>query len=59
CVRGHAMSAPSVGFRSHQLLQDLQNKQGAVLVAHADLSGYSVFEEASYWGWQAAERVLG
>ncbi|MFZ3191898.1 MAG: NAD(P)-binding protein [Moraxellaceae bacterium] len=58
CVRGHAMSAPSVGFRSHQLLQDLQNKQGSVLVAHADLSGYSVFEEASYWGWQAAERVL-
>ncbi len=59
CVRGHAMSAPSVGFRSHQLLQDLQNKQGAVLVAHSDLSGYSVFEEATYWGWQAAARVLG
>ena len=59
CVRGHAMSAPSVGFRSHRLLNDLQNKQGAVLVAHSDLSGYSVFEEASYWGWQAAARVLG
>ncbi len=59
CVRGHAMSAPSVGFRQNRLLQDLQQKQGAVLVAHSDLSGYSVFEEASYWGWQAAARVLG
>ncbi|MEC7118899.1 MAG: NAD(P)-binding protein [Pseudomonadota bacterium] len=58
CVRGHAMSAPSVGFRSHRLLNDLRHKQGAVLVAHSDLSGYSVFEEASYWGWQAAEQVL-
>jgi hypothetical protein len=26
--------------------------------AHADLSGFSIFEEAQYWGVQAADRVL-
>lgn len=59
CVRGHAMSSPAVGSLHDPLLQRLREVDGAVLLAHSDLSGYSVFEEASYWGWQAAERVLG
>jgi hypothetical protein len=32
---------------------------GKLLFAHADLSGFSVFEEASWWGYRAALRVLG
>jgi len=28
-----------------------------VRVAHADLSGYSVFEEAAWWGMRAAEAL--
>jgi hypothetical protein len=28
-----------------------------VLFAHSDLSSYSIFEEAAWWGWQAANRL--
>jgi hypothetical protein len=31
---------------------------GPVLFAHSDLSGFSVFEEASWWGYRAAQRAL-
>jgi hypothetical protein len=26
--------------------------------AHADLSGFSVFEEAAWWGYRAAQKVM-
>jgi hypothetical protein len=39
-------------------VQALRNANGPVLFAHADLSGFSVFEEASWWGWQAARNAL-
>jgi hypothetical protein len=31
---------------------------GPILFAHADLSGFSVFEEASWWGYRAAMHAL-
>jgi len=56
---GHAMIRPRVGFiwgAARQRL--LQQTADRVLLAHADLSGYSVFEEAHYRGVSAAERAL-
>jgi hypothetical protein len=29
-----------------------------VRIAHADLSGYSIFEEAAWWGVRAAEGLV-
>jgi NAD(P)-binding Rossmann-like domain len=57
-VRGHAMASPAPGTLADRGLRALREADGAVLFAHADLSGYSVFEEAAWWGWQAAERIL-
>ncbi|MEN4920969.1 NAD(P)-binding protein [Achromobacter spanius] len=58
-VRGHAMASPLCGYLSNPGLAALRDVDGPVLFAHADLSGYSVFEEASWWGVAAAERILG
>jgi hypothetical protein len=57
-LRAHAMASPSPGFLSNAGLQALRETDGPVLFAHADLSGFSVFEEASWWGYQAALRAL-
>ncbi|MCA3786529.1 MAG: hypothetical protein IOC03_16110, partial [Burkholderia sp.] len=57
-VRGHAMATPDVGFLSRPGLLALRDADGPVVFAHADLSGLSLFEEASYWGMLAARRVL-
>jgi hypothetical protein len=43
---------------SNKGLQALQAADGKVLFAHSDLSSYSIFEEAAWWGWQAAQRIL-
>lgn len=58
-VRGHAMASPLCGYLSNAGLAALRDVDGPVLFAHADLSGYSVFEEASWWGVVAAGRILG
>lgn len=58
-LRGHAMASPSPGTHGNAGLRALRDADGPVLFAHADLSGYSVFEEAAWWGWQAAGRILG
>ncbi|WMD21108.1 NAD(P)-binding protein [Achromobacter seleniivolatilans] len=58
-VRGHAMATPLCGYLSNPGLAALREIDGPVLFAHADLSGYSVFEEASWWGVVAAGRILG
>ena len=58
-MRGHAMATPVPGSLSNAGLRALRDADGPVLYAHADLSGYSVFEEAAWWGWQAAGRLLG
>ena len=55
---GHAMSVPVPGLRGSAALNALANTTGRVHFAHADLSGYSVFEEACYHGHAAARRVM-
>lgn len=55
---GHAMVRPRPGFVWGEARQRLLQAQGRVWFAHADLSGYSIFEEANARGAQAAERVL-
>ena len=55
---GHAMSVPVPGLRGSAALAALRRPSGRVRFAHADLSGYSVFEEAFFHG-TAAGRGLG
>jgi len=57
-LRGHAMAAPLPGFRSNAGTRALREADGPILFAHADLSGFSVFEEAAWWGIRAAEKAL-
>lgn len=47
---GHAMSVPVPGLRSSAALAALAAPFGRVHLAHADLSAYSVFEEAFFHG---------
>lgn len=58
---GHAMAIPEPGVRSAAALVALQRPQGPqgrIHFAHADLSAYSVFEEAFTHGVRAAHQVL-
>jgi hypothetical protein len=57
-LRGHAMSTPSPGFLNRPGIQALRSLDRAILFAHADMSGFSVFEEAAWWGDQAARKIL-
>ena len=50
---GHAMSIPAPGVRSSAALQALAAPQRRVHFGHADLSAYSVFEEALFHGTRA------
>jgi hypothetical protein len=50
---GHAMSVPIPGVRSSAALAALAVPQRRVQFAHADLSAYSVFEEALFHGTRA------
>lgn len=54
---GHAMSIPVPGLRGHAALQALAGPGSRVRFAHADLSGYSVFEEAFFHGTRAAAQT--
>lgn len=54
-VRGHAMAIPAPGFLHNAGLAALRGLDGPVRIAHSDLSGYSVFEEAAWWGVKAAD----
>lgn len=58
-LRGHAMAIPRPGYLDNPGLRALRAADGRILFAHGDLSGYSVFEEAAWWGDQAAKRCLG
>ena len=56
---GHAMSIPLPGVRGSAALAELRERgQGRLHVAHADLAGYSVFEEAYTSGCEVAQRLL-
>jgi monoamine oxidase len=50
---GHAMSIPTPGLRGSAALRTLAQRHGRLHFAHADLSGYSVFEEAFTHGHRA------
>lgn len=54
---GHAMSVPVPGTRTSAALQALRNRPadawGRLWLAHSDLAGYSVFEEAFTLGHRA------
>ena len=56
---GHAMVRPEVGFVCGKALREaIASLRGPIHLAHSDLSGFSLFEEAYEWGERAAERVL-
>jgi protoporphyrinogen oxidase len=55
---GHAMSKPVPGWIWSSARERLTQPHGRVYPAHSDLSGFSIFEEANYWGVKAAEWVL-
>jgi hypothetical protein len=55
---GHAMVRPAPGFVCGPALAAAGAAlTGPVHLAHADLSGFSLFEEAFEWGTRAATRV--
>ncbi|HZF80453.1 MAG TPA: FAD-dependent oxidoreductase [Rubrivivax sp.] len=51
---GHAMAVPRPGVHRHPALTALRAQRGRIRFAHADLAGYSVFEEAFTAGSEAA-----
>jgi glycine/D-amino acid oxidase-like deaminating enzyme len=55
---GHAMVRPTVGFLGADARRDLQWAPRNIHLAHSDLSGLSLFEEAQYRGVVAADAVL-
>lgn len=57
-LRGHAMAVPAPGYLSNRGLIALREADGPIQFAHSDLSGYSVFEEAAWWGDRCAKRIL-
>jgi glycine/D-amino acid oxidase-like deaminating enzyme len=57
-VRGHAMAVPQPGFLSAPGRLALRDAHGPILFAHSDLSGMSLFEEASWWGYRAAMSIV-
>ena len=50
---GHAMARPTPGFLSVKPPQ-----VDGLYFANSDLSGFSIFEEAQYWGVRAADQAL-
>lgn len=55
---GHAMIRPEPGLIWGRRREYLLRAHGRLHLAHADLSGFSVFEEAQYRGVRAAEKIL-
>ncbi len=55
---GHGTVVPTVGLHEGPGLTALAAPVGRVHIAHTDLSGLSLFEEASWHGMRAAEAVL-
>lgn len=55
---GHAMRRPLTGQLFGAGREDLIRTHSRLKLAHADLSGFSVFEEANYHGVRAAEEIL-
>ena len=56
---GHAMPRPSVGAIFEPTRRSLAHARGRLLFANADISGFSIFEEAQFRGVEAAQQILG
>lgn len=54
----HAMIRPTPGFIWGEARQGVETAPDGLFYAHSDMSGLSLFEEASYRGNRAAEQVL-
>ena len=58
-IWGHAMARPAPGIIWGSARRTMHESIGKILhFAHSDMSGYSVFEEAQYWGVEAAKKIL-
>jgi hypothetical protein len=57
-VRAHGMAVPEPGFLHNPGRLALRNAGGPIFFAHSDLSGLSLFEEASWWGYRAAQQII-
>ena len=57
-VWGHGMGMPKTGFLWGSERREAARPSGPIHYAHSDLSGFSLFEEANYWGVAAAEKVM-
>ena len=57
-IRAHAMRIPRPGYLDDAQLAAVRTHRSRLHFAHSDLSGYSVFEEAAFWGVEVAQRVL-
>jgi hypothetical protein len=55
---GHAMVRPTVGFLSSEARRSASWVPPGIHLAHSDISGLSLFEEAQYRGATAADAVL-
>ncbi|MBI3892430.1 MAG: NAD(P)-binding protein [Candidatus Wallbacteria bacterium] len=55
---GHAMVRPTPGFLWGPERQAVCERAGPILLAHSDMSGLPLFEEAQYRGVAAAEKAL-
>ncbi|MEK7866345.1 MAG: FAD-dependent oxidoreductase [Planctomycetota bacterium] len=55
----HGMVRPTPGFLWGGRRALASHPVGRVHLAHSDLSGIALFEEAQYWGVRAAEGILG
>lgn len=53
----HAMAIPAPGFLA-ELPARRRSPHPRLQLAHSDLSGFSIFEEAQYWGVEAARALL-
>jgi len=60
CVWGHGMIAPTPGYvwgnARQQAMKPIDNR---IFLAHSDLSGVSIFEEAFYQGIRAGQEISG
>ncbi|KPF67759.1 hypothetical protein IP84_12570 [beta proteobacterium AAP99] len=56
---GHAMARPAPGVMLGGAVASLRVPVGRIALAHSDLAGYSVFEEAQRFGVRAARWALG
>jgi len=55
---GHAMVRPIPGFLTNPERKSWQTGRERFFYASADVSGFSIFEEAQYRGVEAARRAL-